>query len=123
MTPQERIETAIKELNHSLKEELLEHILQLDPASFAKLILLLMRGVRYGGQGSGEHLGRTGNGGVDEVVNEDALGLEFIYPQAKRYRPDNNVGVQDIRGFGGALDEVHASKGVFVTTSKFSPSA
>lgn len=123
LTPHESIEFAVEELNRSLREELLNQILELDPAAFERLIIALMRGMGYGGRGSSEHVGQSGDGGVDGVVNEDTLGLEVIYLQAKRYRPDNVVGVDDLRSFGGALDERHANKGVFVTTSRFTQSA
>ncbi len=123
LTPHESIEFAVEELNRSLREELLDQILALDPAAFERLIIALMRGMGYGGRGTSEHVGRTGDGGVDGIVNEDTLGLDVIYLQAKRYRPDIAVGLDALHGFGGALDERHANKGVFVTTSRFTQPA
>ncbi len=79
--------------------------------------------MRYGEVGSGKHLGRTSDGGVDGVINEDVLGLDKIYLQAKRYAAGNAVGVAAVREFVGALHEHHAEKGVFVTTSHFATSA
>jgi restriction system protein len=72
---------------------------------------------------SSKHLGRTSDGGVDGVINEDVLGLDIIYLQAKRYAAGNTIGVDKIREFAGALDERGATKGVFVTTSHFAPQA
>lgn len=122
-TPEERIEAAFEELNAALREELLRRILAMDPAAFEKLIVDLMLGMGYGANGSGERLGRSSDGGIDGVINEDVLGLDIIHLQAKRYAPDNSVGVEKIREFAGALDERGATKGVFVTTSRFAPAA
>src|SRR5690606_23041427 len=72
---------------------------------------------------AGRALGRSGDGGVDGVIDEDALGLDRIYVQAKRYGDDNPVGPGAIRDFFGALDQFKAGKGLFVTTSTFTPSA
>lgn len=85
----------------------------------------LLTAMGYGGSVSdaGRALGRSGDGGVDGVIDEDALGLDRIYVQAKRYRDDNPVGPGAVRDFFGALDQFKANKGLFVTTSKFTPSA
>jgi restriction system protein len=91
--------------------------------SFEKLIVDLMLGMGYGARGSGQHLGQTADGGVDGVINEDALGLDLIYLQAKRYSTENTIGVEKIREFAGSLDERGATKGVFVTTSFFAQPA
>ena len=76
-----------------------------------------------GGPGSGPHLGKTSDGGVDGIVRADPLGLDIVFLQAKRYSPGNGIGVDKIREFAGTLDERGALKGVFVTTSHFAPSA
>ncbi|HTR14397.1 MAG TPA: restriction endonuclease, partial [Roseiarcus sp.] len=122
-TPDERIETALNELNVALRAELLERVLSMTPTAFEKLIVDLMLGMGYGAKGSGEHLGRTSDGGVDGVINEDVLGLDIIYLQAKRYAVGNGIGVEKIREFAGVLDERGATKGVFVTTSHFATQA
>lgn len=79
----------------------------------------------YGGSVSdaGRALGRTGDDGVDGVVDQDALGLDRVYVQAKRYAQGNNVGSGAIRDFFGSLDRHKANKGLFVSTSSFSNSA
>lgn len=122
-TPEERVEAAVEELNAALREELLERIRVMHPTAFEKLIVDLMLAMGYGASGSGERLGRTGDGGIDGVINEDVLGLDIIYLQAKRYAAGNSVGVEKIREFAGALDERGATKGVFVTTSHFASAA
>ena len=86
-TPEERIETAYEELNAALREDLLARILKSDPSFFERLIIDLMVGMGYGGPGSGRHLGKTGDGGVDGIIDEDPLGLDIVFLQAKRYAP------------------------------------
>lgn len=79
----------------------------------------------YGGsaQEAGRAIGKSGDDGVDGVVDQDALGLDRVYIQAKRYASSNTVGSSAIRDFFGSLDRHKASKGLFVTTSSFSASA
>ena len=118
-TPEERIDTAADEFTAALRDELLGRIVDADPTFFEHLILDLMLAMGYGGSGSGKHLGKTADGGVDGVINEDPLGLDIVFLQAKRYTPGNAIGVSQIREFAGTLDERGAIKGVFVTTSSF----
>ena len=122
-TPEERMDAALGELNEALLAELLERVLSITPLQFENLVIDLMLGMGYGGGGSGERLSRAADGGVDGVINEDILGLDIIYLQAKRYAPDNAIGVEKIREFAGVLDEKGSTKGVFVTTSYFSAPA
>ena len=79
----------------------------------------------YGGTGEGaaHALGKSGDNGIDGVINQDPLGVDQIYIQAKRYAQGNNVGSGDIRDFFGALNLKKAQKGIFITTSDFTPSA
>ncbi len=81
--------------------------------------------IGYGGsrREAAERLGRSGDGGIDGIIREDALGLDAIYVQAKRYAEDNPVGSLAIQGFAGALLGNGATKGVFVTTSRFTAQA
>lgn len=122
-TPDERIEAAFTDMNAALRSELLERVQSIHPTAFEKLIVDLMLGMGYGAGGSGQHLGRTNDGGVDGVINEDVLGLDIIYLQAKRYATGNVISVEKIREFAGVLDERGATKGVFVTTSHFASQA
>jgi restriction system protein len=122
-TPEERIEAAAQELTSALRQDLLERITTADPTFFEHVIIDLMIAMGYGGSGSGRHLGKTNDGGVDGIINEDPLGLDIVYLQAKRYAPGNGIGVDKIREFAGSLDERGAIKGVFVTTSHFAPQA
>jgi restriction system protein len=118
-TPEERMELAADEVNVALRQELLSRIVAAPPIFFEHVIVDLMLAMGYGGAGAGKHLGRTADGGVDGVINEDPLGLDIVFLQAKRYAPGNAIGVSQIREFAGTLDERGAVKGVFVTTSSF----
>jgi len=125
MTPDEVMRQARDTLESDLGAELLGRILVSPPEFFEKLVVRLVTAKGYGGSISdaGRALGRSGDGGVDGVIDEDALGLDRIYVQAKRYGEANAVGPGDIRDFFGALDQFKAGKGLFVTTSQFTSSA
>ena len=124
LTPDEIIRSAHSELDKSLSVELLTKVLGAPPDFFEHLIVQLLVAMGYGGSAAdaGRALGKSGDGGVDGVIDQDALGLDRIYVQAKRYA-DNKVSAVDIRDFFGSLDRFKASKGLFVTTSGFSPAA
>ena len=125
LTPDEQIRAASDRLEAELAAELLSRIVQGSPAFFERLVVNLLISMGYGGsaQKAGRALGKTGDGGVDGVIDEDVLGLDRIYVQAKRYATENAVGASDIRDFFGALDQFKAGKGLFVTTSRFSDGA
>lgn len=124
-TPEEQIDAAHAALQAVLRDELLQRILANSPAFFEQLIVDLLVAMGYGGshKDAATQLGRSGDGGVDGIVNEDRLGLDRIYVQAKRYAPGNPVGRPDVNGFVGSLVGLGATKGVFVTTSTFSQPA
>jgi restriction system protein len=124
-TPEEQIDAAHATLMAALRDELLQRILANSPAFFEQVIVDLLVAMGYGGshKDAAAQLGRSGDGGVDGVVNEDRLGLDRIYVQAKRYAPGSPVGRPDVNGFVGSLVGLGASKGVFVTTSTFSQPA
>ena len=121
-TPEEQIDAAHASLQAALRDELLQRILANSPAFFEQLIVDLLVAMGYGGshKDAAAQLGRSGDGGVDGIVNEDRLGLDRIYVQAKRYAPGNPVGRPDVNGFVGSLVGLGATRGVFVTTSTFS---
>lgn len=123
-TPEEQIEAAHQAMQSALRADLLERIIQNSPGFFERLIVELLVAMGYGGsyRDAARQLGRTGDGGVDGVVNEDPLGLDRVYVQAKRYS-GNSVGRPDVQAFLGSLVGLGASKGVFVTTSTFSTQA
>lgn len=124
-TPEEVVETAFQSAKAALRAELLDRILQNGPAFFESLIVELLVAMGYGGshRNAAAQLGRSGDGGVDGVINEDVLGLDRVYVQAKRYAPGTTVGRPDVQAFTGSLVGLGATKGVFVTTSGFSAQA
>jgi restriction system protein len=124
-TPEEQVEAAHLALQSALREELLQRILQNSSTFFEQVIVELLVAMGYGGslRNAAAQLGRSGDGGVDGVINEDRLGLDRVYVQAKRYAPTISVGRPDVQGFVGSLVGLGATKGVFVTTSSFSRQA
>jgi restriction system protein len=124
LTPEERMEASYQELNAALAQEVLERVKGMPPAFFERLIVKLMLRLGYGRatEEFGEVLGKSGDGGVDGVINQDKLGLEKIYLQAKRWS-DGPVGRKEVQAFVGALSGQGASKGVFMTTSCFTKEA
>lgn len=126
-TPDETIRSAHARLEEELATEILQRVQKAPPAFFERLIVQLVVAMGYGGSSAkaGQALvqGRSGDGGVDGVIDQDALGLDRIYVQAKRYADGNTVGPSAIRDFFGSLDRFKAAKGLFVTTSTFTASA
>jgi len=122
-TPLEDLEAAFSEIEQTLAEELLEKVRSCSPSFFEKLVVDLLVAMGYGGSLSdvSQVLGRSGDGGIDGAIKEDRLGLDTIYVQAKRW--EGAVGRPEIQKFAGALDGVKARKGVFITTSRFTPKA
>jgi restriction system protein len=125
LAPDELIRAARDALDASLAADMLDRIVSAPPEFFERLVVQLLTRMGYGGSAekAGRALGRSGDGGVDGVIDEDLLGLERIYVQAKRYGAGNSVGAGEIRDFFGALDQFKAGKGLFVTTSRFSEQA
>lgn len=124
-TPEEQIDAAQALLNQALKADLLQRILAQSPTFFERAIVDLLVGMGYGGshEDAARRLGKTGDGGIDGVIDEDRLGLDRIYVQAKRYAAHVGVGRPEVQGFVGSLVGFGATKGVFVTTSSFSTPA
>lgn len=97
-------------------------ILNNDPSFFEHLVVKLLLALGYGyGTDAGQVVGKSHDGGIDGIINEDKLGLDKIYIQAKRYASSHNVGCKEIQAFSGAMKKV--TKGVFITTSSFTKEA
>jgi restriction system protein len=124
-TPEDAMEAADKLLQSALRDELLALLLDLSPQRFERVILDLLAAMGFGsGDMANGHMTKsTGDGGIDGIIHEDALGLDAVYIQAKRYAPDNKISRPDIQRFVGSLTGEGATKGVFVTTSDFSREA
>lgn len=122
--PAESIEKGIALLTSQTEDELLARLRASDPSFFEKAVIKLLLAMGYGGaEKRGQQIGGSGDGGVDGVIDQDALGLEKIYVQAKRYAENNSIGSATIREFIGALAIKGVSSGVFITTSNFTESA
>ncbi len=124
-TPEEQIDAAQSVLHSALSSDLLQRILDNSPAFFEHVIVDLLVAMGYGGshENAALKLGKSGDNGVDGVIDEDRLGLDRIYVQAKRYGAQNCVQRAEVQAFVGSLVGFGASKGVFVTTSRFSAGA
>ncbi|MGV7094991.1 restriction endonuclease [Desulfovibrio sp. QI0434] len=122
-TPEERVEAAFAELNGALRSDLQERLQAMHDADFERLIVKLMLGLGYGAGGLGKRTGGTGDGAIDGIITEDVLGLDVIFLQAKRHGQDFPVGPDKIREFAGAMDAHGITKGVFVTTSRYTKAA
>lgn len=122
-TPSERLESAYQTLNAALATDLLEKVKAGRPEAFEQLVVELLVEMGYGGSevDAGRAVGGSGDGGIDGVINQDPLGLDVVYVQAKRW--EQNVGRPTVQAFAGALEGKRASKGVLITTSDFTPDA
>lgn len=120
LTPTEQMDKAIAELNKDLAADVLQKVKEMSPVFFEQLVLDLLLGMGYGGANKDLAFVTpvSHDNGIDGVIPEDALGLDTIYIQAKRYTKAS-VGKPEIHQFMGALEEQGASKGVFITTGKF----
>jgi restriction system protein len=124
-TPDDTLRAAQNQIEAALQEDLLDRVRASSPAFFEQLVIRLLLAMGFGASttNAGRVLGRTGDDGVDGVIDQDALGLDRIYIQAKRYAEGNNIGSGPIRDFFGSLDRHKAAKGLFLTTSAFTRSA
>jgi restriction system protein len=122
-TPEESLEVAYKILSDGLAAEIIQRIKDCTPVFFERLVVELLLAMGYGGSRveAGRAIGQSGDGGIDGIIDEDKLGLDSIYIQAKRW--EGTVGRPEIQKFVGALQGNRAHKGVFITTSDFTKDA
>lgn len=122
-TPEDSLASAYRLLRKNLEDEILASVKESSPSFFERLVVDLLVKMGYGGnrQDAGRALGKSGDGGIDGIINEDQLGLDVIYIQAKRW--EGAVGRPEIQKFAGALQGQRARKGVFITTSGFTKEA
>lgn len=124
LEPVEQIEDGINRIHDEVGVALIQRLRDGHPDFFEEAVVKLLLKMGYGGaEQRGRRIGGSGDGGVDGVIDQDALGLDRIYVQAKRYADGNNVGRETIQAFVGALHGVGASRGVFITTSTFTSGA
>jgi restriction system protein len=124
-TPIEAIDRAVETLNLDLRSRLLDAILAQSPSFFEELVLDVLLAMGYGGsrEDAAKHLGKSGDEGIDGRINQDALGLDQIMVQAKRYSKDQAIDRKTIQAFIGSLAGQGVTKGVFITTSRFAETA
>ncbi|MCH7483565.1 MAG: restriction endonuclease [Chloroflexi bacterium] len=122
-TPEESLAQSLRSLKATLADELLQLVKSSNPRFFEELVIDLLVAMGYGGsrQDAGQAVGRSGDDGIDGIINEDKLGLDVVYVQAKRWQ--GSVGRPQVQAFAGSLDGHRARKGVMITTSHFTPDA
>lgn len=124
-TPEEVLEDAHIQIRSNLAEELLENVLNASPRFFENLVVELLVNMGYGGsrKDAARAVGQSGDEGIDGIIDEDRLGLDVIYIQAKKWKMEQSIGRPEIQKFVGALAGKRAKKGIFITTSRFTPDA
>jgi restriction system protein len=122
-TPEEAIEIAYQAIRNNLASDLIQQIMECSPSFFERMVVDLLVKMGYGGtrKDAGQAVGQSNDEGIDGIINEDRLGLDVIYIQAKRW--ESSVGRPEIQKFVGALQGQRAKKGIFITTSSFSKQA
>ena len=124
-SPQERMESALKELDNGLSDDLMEEIIKISSYEFERLVVKLLIKMGYGTmeQNKDAVTRRSNDEGIDGIVSADKFGFDSIYIQAKQWKPDSVVGRPEIQKFLGALAGQGATKGIFITTDQFSKEA
>lgn len=116
-SPQEMIDAGFQTLQEALHNDLLDKVKSISNSGFERLILDLCKKMNYGD--ITEHTGKSGDHGIDGIIKEDRLGLGEIYLQAKKW--DANISSKDVRDFAGSLQATKSKKGIFITSSDFTP--
>lgn len=123
LTPIEQVQNGIERINQEIAADLLDRLQGKEPGFFEQAVVDLLLAMGYGGTtGTGNVTQLSNDGGIDGVIDQDILGLNRVYIQAKRYSVGNTVGRPDLQAFVGALSG-KADSGVFITTSTFSNGA
>ena len=122
-TPEESLANAYQNLKNNLASELIQQLKTSSPKQFENIVIDLLVAMGYGGsrKDAAKAIGKSGDEGIDGIINEDRLGLDVIYIQAKKW--EGTVGRPEIQKFAGALQGQHAKRGIFITTSNFSKEA
>lgn len=123
-TPQDILENSFNKINEILQEEVLEEVMRRDPYFFESLVIKLLQKIGYGTlKNSGKVTKKSNDEGIDGIINQDKLGFDCIYIQAKKWDKDSTVSRPEVQKFVGALAGQGATKGLFITTAKFSDGA
>ena len=125
LTPEEALEEAYQRIREDLSNELLDYVLNSTFGFFEKLVVELLVKMGYGGsrRDAARAVGQRGDEGIDGIIDEDRLGLDTIFIQAKKWKPDTPVSRPEIQKFVGALGGKRAKKGIYITTSRFTDEA
>jgi restriction system protein len=125
LTPEEVLEEAYQQIREGLAETLLSYVLNSGAGFFEKLVVELLVEMGYGGsrREAARAVGQSGDEGIDGIIDEDRLGLDVIYVQAKKWNTNRAIGRPEIQKFVGALQGKRARKGIFITTSRFTSAA
>ena len=124
LTAEEKIQSSVDEINEVVKSDILERILKQNAYFFESLVVDLLKAMGYAGANNfAEVTKKTRDGGIDGILYQDALGLDKVFVQAKRYKEDNLVQGKEMTNFIGSLEVKGTNKGIFITTSEFSKSA
>ncbi|MFC1996970.1 restriction endonuclease [Chloroflexota bacterium] len=125
LTPEEALEEAYQKIREDLASDLLDHVIKSTPGFFEKLVVELLVSMGYGGsrRDAARAVGKSGDEGIDGIIDEDRLGLDTIYIQAKKWDPTNPISRPEVQKFVGALHGKRARKGIFITTSRFTNEA
>lgn len=125
MTPEETLESAYLSIRTDLSDRLITYVTNSTPAFFEKLVVELLVKMGYGGsqRDAAKVVGQSGDEGIDGIIDEDRLGLDSIYIQAKKWNKNTPIGRSEIQKFAGALQGKRAKKGIFITTARFSEDA
>jgi len=123
--PSETLEQSAEQLNRVVVDEIYSNLFELSPDAFERLIPHVVKALGYGTdrEDNLKPTQHSGDKGIDGIVWQDALGFDRVYLQAKRYSEGNNVGGPEVQAFSGALGQFRATKGIFITTSTFTPAA
>ena len=124
LTAEEKIQSSVDEINEVVKSDILERILKQNAYFFESLVVDLLKAMGYAGANNfAKVTKKTRDGGIDGILYQDALGLDKVFVQAKRYKEDNLVQGKEMTNFIGSLEVKGTNKGVFITTSEFSKDA
>ena len=124
LTAEEKIQSSVDEINEVVKSDILERILKQNAYFFESLVVNLLKAMGYAGANNfAKVTKKTRDGGIDGILYQDALGLDKVFVQAKRYKEDNLVQGKEMTNFIGSLEVKGTNKGIFITTSEFSKDA
>ena len=110
----------MKQINSAVADCLMQEILKMEWYDFEKLVVKLLSAMGYGEPVTTK---KSGDDGIDGLIKADKFGFDTIYVQAKQWQLDSTITRPDIQKFLGALVGQGASKGLFITTARFSKEA